>query len=79
MCRVARLVSGPFSSLDGAWKFQPVGDASERACRIELDLSYGFNNFALQALVGPVFDTIASGLVEAFVKRAEQVYGKKTS
>jgi ribosome-associated toxin RatA of RatAB toxin-antitoxin module len=39
------------------------------------DLSYGFSNFALQALVGPVFDTIASSLVEAFVKRAEQVYG----
>jgi len=26
--------------------------------------------------VGPVFDTIASSLVEAFVKRAEQVYGE---
>ncbi len=35
----------------------------------------GFDNFALQALVGPVFDKIASSLVEAFVKRAEQVYG----
>jgi hypothetical protein len=34
-----------------------------------------FSNFALQALVGPVFDKIASNLVEAFVKRAEQVYG----
>jgi ribosome-associated toxin RatA of RatAB toxin-antitoxin module len=26
-------------------------------------------------LVGPVFDKIASSLVEAFVKRAQQVYG----
>jgi len=40
-------------------------------------MSYGFSNFALQALVGPVFDTVASSLVEAFVKRAEQVYGKE--
>ncbi len=47
----------------------------ERACRVELNLSYGFSNFALQALVGPVFDKVASNLVEAFVKRAEQVYG----
>ena len=70
-----KLVSGPFSNLDGTWKFNPVGEAGERACRVELDLSYGFSNFALQALVGPVFDTIASSLVEAFVKRAEQVYG----
>ena len=71
-----KLVSGPFSNLDGTWKFNPVGEAGERACRVELDLTYGFSNFALQAIVGPVFDKIASTLVEAFVKRAEQVYGK---
>jgi ribosome-associated toxin RatA of RatAB toxin-antitoxin module len=29
----------------------------------------------LSALVGPVFDKIAGSLVDAFVKRAEQVYG----
>jgi ribosome-associated toxin RatA of RatAB toxin-antitoxin module len=29
----------------------------------------------LAALVGPVFDRIASSLVDAFVKRAELVYG----
>ena len=70
-----KLVDGPFSNLDGKWKFVPVGEQGERACRVELHMSYGFSNFALQALVGPVFDTIASSLVEAFVKRAEQVYG----
>jgi len=70
-----KLVEGPFSQLEGTWKFMPVGKGNERACRVELDLRYGFDNFALQALVGPVFDKIASTLVEAFVKRAEQVYG----
>ena len=69
-----KLVEGPFSQLEGTWKFMPVGEGNERACRVELDLRYGFDNFALQALVGPVFDKIASSLVEAFVKRAEQVY-----
>lgn len=71
-----KLVDGPFSNLDGLWKFVPVGSEGERACRVQLDLTYGFSNFALQALVGPVFDKVASTLVEAFVKRAEQVYGK---
>ena len=71
-----KLVEGPFSNLDGTWKFTPVGEAGERACRVGLELHYGFDNFALQALVGPVFDKIASTLVEAFVKRAEQVYGE---
>src|SRR5690606_37784012 len=71
-----KLVDGPFSNLDGVWKFTPVGGEGERACRVQLDLSYGFSSFALQALVGPVFDRIASSLVEAFVKRAEQTYGE---
>jgi ribosome-associated toxin RatA of RatAB toxin-antitoxin module len=69
------LLDGPFSSLEGRWNFVPVGGASQRACKVELDLDYGFKNAALAALVGPVFDRIAGSLVDAFVKRAEQVYG----
>ncbi len=70
-----QLVSGPFSRLEGQWQFQPVGDGSQRACRVELNLSYGFSNAVLGKLVGPVFDKIAGSLVDAFVKRALQVYG----
>ncbi len=70
-----QLVSGPFSQLQGEWNFKPVGDAAQAACRVELQLRYGFDNMALAALVGPVFDRIAGSLVDAFVKRAEQVYG----
>jgi ribosome-associated toxin RatA of RatAB toxin-antitoxin module len=69
------LVDGPFSRLDGLWKFMALGDGSQRACKVELDLHYGFKNVALASLVGPVFDKIAGSLVDAFVKRAEQVYG----
>jgi ribosome-associated toxin RatA of RatAB toxin-antitoxin module len=70
-----KLVKGPFSNLDGEWNFLPIGDGSQRACRVELTLNYGFDNVTLGKLVGPVFDKIASSLVEAFVKRAEQVFG----
>lgn len=70
------LVKGPFSQLEGDWHFHPVGLAGEqRACRVELLLRYGFDSKALATLVGPVFDRIAASLVDAFVKRAEQVYG----
>lgn len=69
-----RLVNGPFSKLDGQWNFLPLGDGSQRACKIELTLTYGFDNAAMDLLVGPVFDNIANSLVDAFVKRAEQVY-----
>ena len=70
-----QLVKGPFSKLDGVWNFLPLGDGSQRACKVELVLNYGFDNAALGKLVGPVFDKIAASLVDAFVKRAQQVYG----
>ena len=69
-----KLIKGPFSALDGVWDFIPLGDASERACKVVLTLRYDFDNAALAALVGPVFDKIAGSLVDAFVKRAAQVY-----
>ncbi|MEI8324308.1 MAG: type II toxin-antitoxin system RatA family toxin [Betaproteobacteria bacterium] len=70
-----KLVSGPFSQLQGEWNFIPLGDDAQRACRVELSLSYGFANATLGKPVGPVFDKIAASMVDAFVKRAEQVYG----
>jgi len=70
-----RLVKGPFSRLDGDWHFHTVGDGSQRASRVELKLHYGFSNKVLAGLVGPVFDRIAATMVDAFVKRAQQVYG----
>lgn len=70
------LVDGPFSMLDGHWEFSPLGDASQRACKIDFTLRYDFASGALAALVGPVFDKIAGSLVDAFVKRASQVYGE---
>ncbi|MGZ5193842.1 MAG: type II toxin-antitoxin system RatA family toxin [Ramlibacter sp.] len=70
-----KLVDGPFSRLDGQWQFAPLGGGTQRACKIELELHYGFDNAALGALIGPVFDKIAASMVDAFVKRAEQVYG----
>ena len=79
---VVSLVDGPFSQLDGVWRFTPLaapagGAAEQKACRIELDLSYTFSSWALEAVVSPVFDRIANTLVDSFVKRAEQVYGPR--
>lgn len=72
---ILKLVKGPFSKLEGEWNFLPLGDGSQRACKVEFTLSYDFDNGTLAALVGPVFDKIAGSLVDAFVKRASQVYG----
>lgn len=68
-----RLVEGPFRSLDGSWRF---GDLAGSGCKIELALRYEFTGRLLERLVGPVFRHIADTLVDAFVKRAGQVYSR---
>lgn len=70
------LVDGPFSQLDGNWEFVALGGPEQKACKIVFTLNYAFSSRTLEALVGPVFDKIAGSLVDAFVKRADQVYGE---
>lgn len=66
------LLSGPFRSFAGDWRFQRL---SEQACKIEFSLDYQLNAGVIGAALAPVFEQIASTMVDAFVKRAEQVYG----
>jgi ribosome-associated toxin RatA of RatAB toxin-antitoxin module len=68
------LVDGPFSVLDGTWRFLPIGAAAS-ACRVEFDLRYAFSSRALEVVLSPVFDRVANTFVDSFVQRAEQVYG----
>lgn len=69
-----RLKSGPFRSMEGFWRFKPLGDA---ACKIEFALRYEFTNSLFERILGPVFGYIANNLVDAFMQRAEQVYGPR--
>ena len=68
-----KLVTGPFRALDGLWRFTSLTDD---ACKIEFSLEYQFSSALLEKLVGPVFNHIANTFVEAFVTRAETLYGK---
>lgn len=67
-----KLIDGPFRRLEGFWRFKPL---AERACKIEFQLAYEFSSKILEKIIGPVFDQIANTFVDAFVKRAAQVYG----
>ncbi len=69
---VLKLVDGPFSALDGRWEFVPL---AEDACKVLFTLEYAFSSKALEMLIGPVFNRVATGFIDAFTQRAEQVYG----
>jgi len=67
-----RLVDGPFRKLQGAWTFLPL---REDACKVELKLDFEFSGKLIDKAFGRVFNQIANTLVDAFCKRAEEVYG----
>ncbi len=67
-----QLVEGPFHHLEGFWQFDAL---SEDACKVILDLEFDFNSKMLGMLVGPVFNQVANTLVDAFCKRASDLYG----
>ena len=68
------LKDGPFSNLNGVWKFIAL---DENACKIIFDLEFGFSNRLAGAVIGPVFSFIANGMVDAFHKRAIEIYGPR--
>lgn len=68
-----RLEQGPFRSLQGTWRFIRLRDD---ACRVELSLEYQFGAGLLGKALAPVFDHIAATMVDAFVERADRLYGE---
>lgn len=66
------LVEGPFKSLEGVWTFTPLND---EASKVELNLNFEFSGKLTSLAMSKVFNSVASSLVDAFVGRAEQVYG----
>ena len=66
------LVNGPFKKLDGVWTFEPLG---ETACKVSLNLEFEFSSKLISISLGPVFSKLANNLVDAFIKRADAIYG----
>ncbi|MFP5418026.1 MAG: type II toxin-antitoxin system RatA family toxin [Gammaproteobacteria bacterium] len=68
-----KLKEGPFTELEGDWLFKPLG---EDACKIEFRLQYVFSSRVLETLLAPVFSHITHTFVDAFVRRADELYAQ---
>jgi coenzyme Q-binding protein COQ10 len=68
------LVNGPLKKMDGIWQFQAL---QEKACKVILDLEFEFAGSFIDRLFEPVFQHIANTLVDAFCKRAVELYGNE--
>jgi coenzyme Q-binding protein COQ10 len=67
-------VSGPFSSLENRWTFDPKDDGG---CEATFFIAYEFKSRMLAILMGTMFDTAFARLSAAFEKRADAIYGRK--
>jgi ribosome-associated toxin RatA of RatAB toxin-antitoxin module len=67
------LVDGPFRTLKGAWRFSSIAD---KGSRVSLQLQFAFANPLNAWLLEPVFEHTCNSLVDAFVARAQAIYGR---
>ena len=68
------LVEGPFRHLEGHWRFEPLGNAGSK---VAVDMEFEFASRLLERTVGPAFRDMSNRLVDAFVQRATEIYGRK--
>lgn len=67
------LVDGPFRRLSGEWTFRRLRDD---ACRVHLNLHYQFAAGLLGRAIAPVFEMIATTMIDSFTRRAEALHGR---
>ncbi|HTT08256.1 MAG TPA: type II toxin-antitoxin system RatA family toxin [Gammaproteobacteria bacterium] len=67
------LVEGPFKSLRGCWRFEPVAQGT----LVTLDLHFELASKLLAMTLGRTFQKVNSTLVDAFSQRAAQLYGRR--
>lgn len=65
------LLEGPFKHLSGKWQFTALNDTE---CKISFSLDFEFQNKLLDMTMTPVFKEVMTNMVEAFFKRARQIY-----
>lgn len=68
-----RLVDGPFSHLEGFWRFDEV----EGGSMVSLDMEFDFAGRMMSVLIGPFFEQISIKMVDTFCERAVVLYGAR--
>lgn len=69
-----RLVEGPFKFLSGSWQFNGIDD---NHCEVKLNIEFEFKNRLLKMALNHTFNSVMNGMVDAFTRRAIEVYGKR--
>lgn len=65
------LLDGPFKHLHGFWRFD---DLDGKGSRIAIDMEFEFAGKLLDFMIGPIFHQAIHSLIDAFCKRARNIY-----
>lgn len=68
------LVEGPFRALQGAWEFKAL---APQACKVSFRIDFDVEASYLSLAVGSAINQAALTAVDAFSRRAVQLYGKR--
>ncbi len=68
---VVKYENGPFRYLNNQWTFDP----DPTGCRVNFFVDFEFRSRLLQSAIGVVFNEAVRRMVNAFLKRARDVYG----
>ncbi len=66
-----RYENGPFRYLNNQWDFTPA----PQGCQVNFFVDFEFRSRILQAAIGVVFNEAVRRMVNAFLKRARDIYG----
>ncbi|MBM3551988.1 MAG: type II toxin-antitoxin system RatA family toxin [Alphaproteobacteria bacterium] len=68
---------GPFRKLDNRWTFRDEPGEGAPRSMVEFFIAYEFRSAALGLVMGAMFDRAFHKYADAFVKRADEVYGRR--
>ncbi len=66
-----RYEKGPFRYLNNQWSFSP----HPQGCKVDFFVDFEFRSRLLQSAIGVVFNEAVRRMVNAFLKRARDLYG----
>jgi ribosome-associated toxin RatA of RatAB toxin-antitoxin module len=71
---IMNLIDGPFKHLSGEWQFVSI---QNMGCKVILELDFEFLPGLINLPFKKVFEPAANSMLQAFVMRAHQLYGKQ--
>ena len=69
-------LDGPLRDLDNSGTFRPT---QEGGCEIDFSVDFTFRNAVFEAIAGQYFDRAFRKMVEAFERRADDLYGREAA